>query len=78
MYCYNLLLVIVDGMFCVGDILVIGYVLYLVGGYDEFWKDQVCNFLLGLVLLLWDLCEVCCVGVSGVFDYLIIMGEVLW
>ncbi|WP_175768834.1 type IV secretory system conjugative DNA transfer family protein [Burkholderia cenocepacia] len=74
---YNPLSVIADGMFRVGDILAIGYVLYPAGGHDEFWKDQARNLLLGLVLLLWDLREARRAGVSGVPDYPITMGEVL-
>ncbi len=74
---YNPLSVIADGMFRVGDILAIGYVLYPAGGHDEFWKDQARNLLLGLVLLLWDLREARRAGASGVPDYPITMGEVL-
>ncbi|MCO1394280.1 type IV secretory system conjugative DNA transfer family protein [Burkholderia cenocepacia] len=74
---YNPLSVIADGMFRVGDILAISYVLYPAGGHDEFWKDQARNLLLGLVLLLWDLREARRAGVSGVPDYPITMGEVL-
>ncbi|PRG62529.1 type IV secretory system conjugative DNA transfer family protein [Burkholderia cenocepacia] len=74
---YNPLSVIADGMFRVGDILAIGYVLYPTGGHDEFWKDQARNLLLGLVLLLWDLREARRAGASGVPDYPITMGEVL-
>ncbi|MBR8265576.1 type IV secretory system conjugative DNA transfer family protein [Burkholderia cenocepacia] len=74
---YNPLSVIADGMFRVGDVLAIGYVLYPAGGHDEFWKDQARNLLLGLVLLLWDLREARRAGASGVPDYPITMGEVL-
>jgi len=74
---YNPLSVIADGMFRVGDILAIGYVLYPAGGHDEFWKDQARNLLLGLVLLLWDLREARRAGASGVPDYPITMGEAL-
>ena len=74
---YKPLSVIADGMFRVGDILAIGYVLYPAGGHDEFWKDQARNLLLGLVLLLWDLREARRAGASGVPDYPITMGEVL-
>ncbi|AOI75008.1 type IV secretory system conjugative DNA transfer family protein [Burkholderia sp. NRF60-BP8] len=74
---YNPLSVIADGMFRVGDILAIGYVLYPAGGHDEFWKDQARNLLLGLVLLLWDLREARRAGASGVPDYPITIGEVL-
>lgn len=74
---YNPLSVVADGMFRVGDILAIGYVLYPAGGHDEFWKDQARNLLLGLVLLLCDLREARRAGASGVPDYPITMGEVL-
>jgi len=74
---YNPLSVIADGMFRVGDILAIGYVLYPAGGHDEFWKDQARNLLLGLVLLLCDWREARRAGASGVPDYPITMGEVL-
>ncbi|OXJ28721.1 type IV secretion system protein VirD4 [Burkholderia sp. HI2714] len=74
---YNPLSVLADGMFRVGDILAIGYVLYPAGGHDEFWKDQARNLLLGLVLLLCDWREARRAGASGVPDYPITMGEVL-
>ncbi|MCA3845311.1 MAG: type IV secretory system conjugative DNA transfer family protein [Burkholderia sp.] len=74
---YNPLSVIASGMFRVGDILAISYVLYPAGGHDEFWKDQARNLLLGLVLLLCEWRDARLAGVREVPDYPVTMGEVL-
>jgi type IV secretion system protein VirD4 len=75
---YNPLSAISDGLFRVGDILVIGYALYPPGGHDDFWKDQARNLFLAIVLLLCEWRDARRVGNgTSIPNYPVTMGEVL-
>jgi type IV secretion system protein VirD4 len=75
---YNPLSAISDGLFRVGDILVIGYALYPPGGHDDFWKDQARNLFLAIVLLLCEWRDARRVGSgTSIPNYPVTMGEVL-
>lgn len=74
---YNPLSVIGDGVFRVGNILAVSYVLYPAGGHDAFWNDQARNLFLALVLLLSEWRDARCMGARDVPNCPVTMGEVL-